>query len=449
MPLTTAFGACSAERETNAVAAPQIVRQRQADVQLVQLEIWQVGIQLVTSSIAAQTLTAAALDGKRLAQLLGATTTNSMNVAVSFSDSDYGREAAASFYDEFTAVYNQFVTVSIQHQIGKTEYSAELATLAAAGGDVLVIFADFATSAEGLIRAGVETGGFDDFVLGSEAYSPSLPTLLGIDDTALGARSFDCPHGPQNLTGYYLVKESIFAATKLLISGQDATFKLREGTDGNNLRIGGAEADVIAAYAGTDTLYGGSGSDYLSGGSGADRLRGGPGRDTVSGGLDDDTAFGGDGADRLFGDEGNDLLLGELDHDRLYGGVGDDTLNGGLGRDRLFGEEGSDRLRGGGGTDYLDGGAGNDFLRGGLGADVFVFNVGSANDHIVDFQWAEHDVIRLDDALWAGDLTEAEVIAEFGTVVDGNILLTFANGELLQIDGIANLARLSAFIDII
>jgi Ca2+-binding RTX toxin-like protein len=83
---------------------------------------------------------------------------------------------------------------------------------------------------------------------------------------------------------------------------------------------------------------------------------------------------------------------------------GNDILNGGNGNDNLYGDaySYSPSSLGSitGGTDTLNGGAGDDQLWGGPNDDKFVFNVGSGNDTIFDFNQgnlvvgsAEHDVI--------------------------------------------------------
>ena len=79
--------------------------------------------------------------------------------------------------------------------------------------------------------------------------------------------------------------------------------------------------------------------------------------------------------------------------------------------DSIFGAAGNDTLRGLGGDDTLDGGPGDDTLDGGPGADVFVYRFDSSNggpsdgwtgvdghDRILDFNPAEGDKLRFDDA---------------------------------------------------
>ena len=60
------------------------------------------------------------------------------SVAVTYTNNDYGKGLAESFAAAFTAKGGA-VTVSAPHEDGKADYSAEVATLASAGGEMLVV----------------------------------------------------------------------------------------------------------------------------------------------------------------------------------------------------------------------------------------------------------------------------------------------------------------------
>ncbi len=149
--------------------------------------------------------------------------------------------------------------------------------------------------------------------------------------------------------------------------------------------------------------------------------------------------MGGSGSDRLYGGEDNDVLDGGSDADRMWGGAG---------RDLLLGAGGSDDLFGGLGSDTLEGGAGKDALSGGDGADTFVFRLGAVDDTLTDFDRLSGDRIQIDDALWGGGLTAAQVVAKFGTQVGPNVELQFASGELLKVHD-AQLGWFASVIDLI
>ena len=108
---------------------------------------------------------------------------------------------------------------------------------------------------------------------------------------------------------------------------------------------------------------------------------------TLNGTERDDILLGGATNDTLYGGKGNDVLIGGSGQDTLYGGNGNDRLEGGIGNDILYGDAGND---------ILIGGIGNDTLTGGLGKDSFVWgatdNV-TQTDTISDFSKAEGDKI--------------------------------------------------------
>ncbi|MDB5599710.1 MAG: repeat-containing protein, partial [Xanthobacteraceae bacterium] len=142
------------------------------------------------------------------------------------------------------------------------------------------------------------------------------------------------------------------------------------GGSGDDVIIGGQEANILRGQDGDDTMRGMGGDDTLEGGKGDDFLRGDGGDDTLRGGDDNDQLVGNGGDDKLYGDAGHDLLDGGRGNDELHGGQGDDDLYGGRGNDKLYGGRGSDILYGGRGDDILDGGRGHDFLDGGRGDDI-------------------------------------------------------------------------------
>lgn len=76
--------------------------------------------------------------------------------------------------------------------------------------------------------------------------------------------------------------------------------------------------------------------DSGNGGSGNDLILGGTNADTITGGDGDDCILGGDGSDDLDGGSGNDILLGGNDDDTLTGNTGSS--------DECYGESGTDTL---------------------------------------------------------------------------------------------------------
>ncbi|MDR4492303.1 MAG: calcium-binding protein [Candidatus Nitrosocosmicus sp.] len=83
-----------------------------------------------------------------------------------------------------------------------------------------------------------------------------------------------------------------------------------------------------------------------------------------------DDVQGTEGDDVIVGGDNDDIIDGLGGDDKICGGKGNDTINGGSGLDEISGEEGNDTLYGDSGFDYLDGGSGtDDYGNGGNGYD--------------------------------------------------------------------------------
>ncbi|WP_299775249.1 calcium-binding protein [uncultured Tateyamaria sp.] len=227
-------------------------------------------------------------------------------------------------------------------------------------------------------------------------------------------------------------------------SGNDTLLGLNgfdnlNGEDGDDSLNSGFGNDTLDGGAGNDTLNGGLGFDSLQGGAGNDTLLGLNGRDTLEGGEGDDSLNGGNGNDVLDGGTGNDTLSGGLGFDTLTGGDGDDLLRGLNGFDSLEGGIGNDNLEGNSGNDTLDGGAGDDLLRGGQGADLFVFNGG--NDVIRDYSLIV-DALEIDASLLDEGMPVGSDLANYSSVVDGNLVLDFGDGNSLTLNNVTNVTFL-------
>ena len=94
-----------------------------------------------------------------------------------------------------------------------------------------------------------------------------------------------------------------------------------------------------------------------------------------------------------------------------------------------------------GGTDTLNGGAGNDQLWGGPNDDTFVFNLGSGNDVINDFNQGnsavgstatEHDLIDVQDYHFA-DWTS--LYAAISDDPDGNAVIHLSASDFIAVVG--------------
>ncbi|MCY4302138.1 MAG: ABC transporter substrate-binding protein [Aestuariivita sp.] len=83
-------------------------------------------------------------------------------VAVSYVNNDYGKGLSESFQASF-ANMGGTVTLNTGHEDGKGDYSAEVAALASAGGDRLVVMGYLDQGGSGIVRAALDSGAFDTF----------------------------------------------------------------------------------------------------------------------------------------------------------------------------------------------------------------------------------------------------------------------------------------------
>ena len=122
-------------------------------------------------------------------------------------------------------------------------------------------------------------------------------------------------------------------------------------------------------------------------------------------------------------------------NDVVIGNGANNTIDGRNGNDALEGGSGNDRLLGGKGGDKLTGDKGNDVLKGGSQADTFAFTQGSDKDTVLDFQ-NDLDRVRLDNNLWTGNLTEQQIIDQFGSKSGGNVIFDFGGGDVLTLNNV-------------
>ena len=83
-------------------------------------------------------------------------------VALTYTNNDYGKGLADSFQAAFESAGGT-VTISAAHEDGKADYTAEVAALAAAGGERLVVAGYVDQGGNGIVRASLDSGAFDSF----------------------------------------------------------------------------------------------------------------------------------------------------------------------------------------------------------------------------------------------------------------------------------------------
>jgi branched-chain amino acid transport system substrate-binding protein len=100
------------------------------------------------------------------------------SIALTYTNNDYGKGLAEAIATSFTAKGGT-VTINTAHEDGKADYSAEVAALASAGGDILVVAGYLDQGGKGIIQASLDTGAFSTFGLPGGMYGESLPTAIG------------------------------------------------------------------------------------------------------------------------------------------------------------------------------------------------------------------------------------------------------------------------------
>ncbi len=101
-----------------------------------------------------------------------------MNAAITYTNNDYDKGLADSIESNFKAVGGT-VTINTSHEEGKGDYSAEVAALAQAGGDILIVAGYLDQGGKAIIQSSLDTGAFDIFYLPDGMIGDSLPAAIG------------------------------------------------------------------------------------------------------------------------------------------------------------------------------------------------------------------------------------------------------------------------------
>ncbi|WP_283638144.1 ABC transporter substrate-binding protein [Marinovum algicola] len=204
-------------------------------------------------------------------------------VAVTYTNNDYGSGLASSFQQAFEAAGGS-VTLSASHEDGKADYSAEVGSLASAGGDALVVIGYVDQGGSGVIQAALDTGAFETFVLPDGMIGTALENNFGSDiDGSFGQNpSVENERGDEFLamaeaagfdgTSVY-AKEAYDSMALILLSmaaagstnGADAAAKVMElaNAPGEKIYAGELAKAIELIAAGTDIDYVGASSVEL------------------------------------------------------------------------------------------------------------------------------------------------------------------------------------------
>ena len=107
------------------------------------------------------------------------------DMAVTYSNSDYGKALADAFVTAYEAAGGT-VTAYASHEDDKADYSAEVAALSAGGSATLAVLGYADTGGRGILAASEDTGAFTDYVFGDGMISEL--TAGAVSDGSWGAK---------------------------------------------------------------------------------------------------------------------------------------------------------------------------------------------------------------------------------------------------------------------
>ena len=100
--------------------------------------------------------------------------------AMTYTNNDYGKGLADSIIANFEAAGGK-ITISAAHEDGKGDYGAEVAALAQAGGDILIVAGYLDQGGKGIIQSSLDAGAFDIFYMPDGMIGDALPAAIGPD----------------------------------------------------------------------------------------------------------------------------------------------------------------------------------------------------------------------------------------------------------------------------
>ena len=100
------------------------------------------------------------------------------SVAITYTNNDYGK-GLADVYEAAVKAHGLKVTTVLAHEEGKGDYSAEVATLASAGGDAVAVLGYLDQAGAQIIQGSLDAGSFDVFILSDGMIGDSLTDKFG------------------------------------------------------------------------------------------------------------------------------------------------------------------------------------------------------------------------------------------------------------------------------
>ncbi|WP_439563240.1 ABC transporter substrate-binding protein [Roseinatronobacter sp.] len=176
------------------------------------------------------------------------------NVALTYVNVDYG----AGFSDSFARAFESLggtITSRVPHEDARGDYTAEVAQLASAGGDALVILG-YVDGGGSMMRAAYELGAFDQFFMGDGMFGDALIDAVGeaLEGT-VGTIPWAAGDGTEAFNalaeaagvqaGSSFTRESYDAAALLALAAQAAGEATPEGIAANILNVANAPGEEI------------------------------------------------------------------------------------------------------------------------------------------------------------------------------------------------------------
>ena len=177
------------------------------------------------------------------------------SVAVTYTNNDYGK-GLADVYEAAVKAHGISVTTVAAHEDGKADYSAEVATLASAGGDAVAVIGYLDQGGKGIIQGSLDSGAFDTFILSdgmigdslTDAFGKSLNKSFGSlpGSTGKGAGVFAKVAGDAGIdpSGPY-TGESYDAAALIVLAMQASGSADRKGIADNVMAVANAPGKKI------------------------------------------------------------------------------------------------------------------------------------------------------------------------------------------------------------
>ena len=205
--------------------------------------------------------------------------------AMSFVNNDYGKGLADSIKANFESRGGK-ITLSAAHEDGKGDYNAEVAALAQAGGDILIVAGYLDQGGKGIIQASLDNDAFSTFYLPDGMIGDALPAAIGPDlngsigdvpgtdspgaakfsDMATAAGFASGPFAPESYDGAALILLSMQAAN----SADSQVFKAKmmdiANAPGEKIFPGELGKAMKLLKAGKDIDYVGASAVELVGG---------------------------------------------------------------------------------------------------------------------------------------------------------------------------------------